>query len=85
MSMAYEVIPSRGWLRSDGARASIYGSVPWVSEGEKAMWRVVDQGWTVRNPLTGQVGMGRQPFAEKAAAERFAAQLGRPSSIGIGD
>lgn len=83
--MKYEVIPSRAWVRDDGKRASIYGSVPWVSDAEKARWQVVDQGWTVRNPLTGQVGMCRPPFANWDAAAAFAAQLGRPSAIGLGD
>ncbi len=82
---AYEVIPSKSWQRDDGAKASIYGAVPWVSEAEKARWAVVDQGWTVRNPRTGEVGTGRPPFPSYEAAAAFAAKLGRPSAICIGD
>lgn len=85
--MKYEVIPSRIWVNSkSGAKASIYGAAPWVTDASnKADWSVIDQGWTVRNPITGEVGACRPPFAEKAAAEAFAARLGRPSAIGIGD
>jgi len=42
-------------------------------------------GWTVRNPRTGQVGIGQPPCATEAEAVALAARLGRPSSIGIGD
>jgi hypothetical protein len=83
--MNYEVIPSRVWIRDDGARASIYGAVPWVGDAEKARWKIVDQGWTVRNPRTGEVGVGRPPSATKEEAEALAAKLGRPSAICIGD
>jgi len=82
---AYEVIESKVWTRDDGARASIYGAVPWVSEAEKARWSVVSQGWTVRNPRTGQVGVGRPALPTREAAAAFALKLGRPSSICIGD
>lgn len=85
--MNYEVIESRIWLRDDGAKASIYGALPWppgASEAEKARWSVVSVGWTVRNPLTGEVGVGHPASATKEAAEALAAKLGRPSAIGIG-
>jgi len=39
----------------------------------------------VRNPRTGQVGTGRPPFPSYEAAAAFAAKLGRPSAICIGD
>lgn len=86
--MNYEVIESKVWVNSDtGAKASIYGASPWpfgASEAERAKWAVKPQGWTVRNPLTGDVGIGRAPCATKAEAEALAVKLGRPSAIGIG-
>jgi hypothetical protein len=81
----YEVVPARLWVRDDGATASIYGAVPWVSEVEKARWAIVLKGFTVRNPLTGQVGVGRPPEATVELAQALAKRLGRPSNICIGD
>ena len=81
----YEVIPSRVWERDDGASASIYGSVPWIGDAEKARWSIVDQGWTVMNPRTGQVGIGCPPCASQAEAQALADKLGRPRAISIGD
>jgi hypothetical protein len=80
----YEVIESKVWLRDDGKRASIYGALPWNSEAEKARWQMVSQGWTVRNPFTGEVGVGRPPSATKELAQALADKLGRPSSISFG-
>ena len=68
-----------------GETASIYGAAPWVSENERLAWTTKQGGWTVRNPLTGQVGIGRRPCATFAEACELALKLGRPSSIGIGD
>ena len=82
---AFEVIPSRAWVRDDGRSASIYGAVPWVADAERPRWSIVSKGWTVRNPLTGQVGIGRPACLTHAEAVELAARLGRPSSIGIGD
>ena len=82
---AFEVIPSRVWKRDDGRSASIYGAVPWLSDAERPRWAMVATGWTVRNPITGQVGVGRPACATEAEALALAARLGRPSSIGIGD
>lgn len=85
MSMKYEVVESKIYKRDDGARASIYGALPWRSEAEKARWSVVSEGWTVRNPLTGQVGVGRPACNTYAQAQELADKLGRPSAICIGD
>ena len=85
--MKYEVIEHKIWLRDDGAKASIYGALPWppgASEREKARWKIVAQGWTVRNPQTGEVGVGRPASSTKEAAQALADKLGRPSSISIG-
>lgn len=68
-----------------GNTASIYGAVPWVSENEKLAWTTVEEGWTVRNPYTGQVGIGRAPCKTFAEACELALKLGRPSAIGMGD
>ena len=82
---AYEVTRSTIWLRDDGATASPYGAVPWLTPSEAARWVMKADGWTVRNPRTGQVGIGQPPCATEAEAVALAARLGRPSSIGIGD
>jgi len=75
----FEVIEYKLWLRDDGAKASLYGACPWSSQAEKARWRVVSAGWTVRNPVTGEVGACRPPFATKALAEEFAAKHAAPT------
>jgi hypothetical protein len=72
-------------VRDDGATASVYGAVPWVSDAEKPRWSLVLKGFTVRNPLTGQVGVGRPPEATEQLAQALAKRLGRPSKICIGD
>jgi hypothetical protein len=87
MAEFYEVIEAKIWRADDGASASIYGAVPYRSENEKLQrgWRMISTGWTVRNPLTGQVGTGRPPSKTYAEACEYAAKLGRPSRICIGD
>lgn len=83
--MNYEVIPYRVWVRDDGMQASIYGGLPYVSDAEKARWKVEQVGWSVRNPNNGQIGIGRKPCASKEEAEALAAKLGRAPILGIGD
>lgn len=87
MSAHYDVIEAWVWRAEDGASASIYGAVPWRTENEKLQrgWRRVQTGWTVKNPLTGQVGVGRPPCKTFAEACEFALKLGAPSRICIGD
>jgi hypothetical protein len=77
--MRYEVIESKRLVHPDGRTASIYGAKP---HGEG--WEIVTTGWMVRNPHTGQIGIGRQRWATREEAEAFAAKLS-PSRIGIGD
>lgn len=84
MSNAFEVIESRAWVHTSGRRASIYGAAPWTHPGDAPNWSVQSQGWTVRNPHTGEVGACRKPFATKQEAEAFAAAH-VPSRIGYGD
>jgi len=83
--MNYEVIESAVWRRSCGRAASIYGSLPWVTEAERAEWKLEKAGWTVRNPRTGEVGIGRKPCATREEAVALAAKLGPASALRIGD
>lgn len=86
MAEHYEVIEYTCWRNViTGQKASIYGAGPWHSEADKPAWTLTTEGWTVRNPLTGQVGVGRPPCKTFAEACELALKMGRPSSIGIGD
>ena len=82
--MKFEVIPSNAYQRYDGATASVFGAVPWLTEAERPRWSIVCKGWTVRNPHTGQVGIGRKPWPTQAEAQAWA-DANTPSKIGIGD
>lgn len=63
-----EVIESRRWRNiKDGRTASIYGSVPYQSDAEKAEWTIEVTGWTVKHP-DGTTGLGRPPFETQAEA-----------------
>lgn len=85
VALQWEIVEARTWVRDDGATASIYGAAPWLTEAERPRWTLRADGWTVRNPHTGEVGACRPPVATREAAEALAAQLGTPSRIGIGD
>lgn len=65
-----QVIVSRVWLHRNGARASIYGAVPWTGApgNRKEDWAMVTQGWTWECS-NGTIGLGRVPAATKAEAE----------------
>jgi hypothetical protein len=63
----FEVIPSRLWIRDDGRRFSPYGAHP------GGTCQLVQVGWTVRDRETGTVGIGRQPWETKEAAEAWVA------------
>lgn len=78
--MKYEVIPAMLYRRDDGRTASPYGASPWTSEAEKARWTLEQCGWTVRNPHTGIIGVGRLPWATQGAAEMFAEDHAPPRS-----
>ena len=82
--MQFEVIESKVWTHTSGRRASIYGAAPWTTESDAPNWSIVNRGWTVRNPFTGEVGACRKPFATREEAEAFAARV-RPSRVGYGD
>lgn len=82
----YEIVRAVVWRNVlTGATASIYGAVPWRSANERNAWTMTETGWTVRNPLTGRVGIGRAPCKTFAEANRLALRLGRPSRSAIGD
>lgn len=82
----YEVIPYVCYRNAlTGQRASIYGAVPWQNENERQAWSTSEESWTIRNPLTGETGMGKPPFKTYDAACRAALKMGRPSRIGLGD
>jgi hypothetical protein len=67
----FEVIESKVWKRNDGATASIYGAVPWLSPGEEKRWKMVSRGYTVRDNDRGTVGIGRQAWATRAEAQAW--------------
>jgi hypothetical protein len=67
----YEVIESKVWKRDDGATASIYGAVPWVTASEEKRWEMITRGYTVRDNERGTVGIGRQPWPTRAEAQAW--------------
>ena len=83
---AYEVGESKVGESASGRRVSMFGALPWFTEAQKVAegWQLVTKGWTVRNPLTGEVGVGH-PASSKEEAQALAARLGRPSRCCIGD
>lgn len=67
------IIPSRVYVHTSGATASIYGACPWTSEAGKAEWRIVERGFTYEMS-NGTVGCGRVPEATREEAEAFMAR-----------
>ncbi len=81
----YEVVESRVWVNVlTGRQASPYVSVPLLSENERSALQLQVRGWTVKNPHTGEVGIGRAPCATFDEACQLALRLGPPSRISIG-
>ena len=68
----YEVIESKAWKHDDGRTASLYGAVPWTSASEEPRWKVVTRGYTIRDNMSGTVGIGRQPWKTRAEAQAWA-------------
>jgi hypothetical protein len=66
------VIENRFYRHTTGRTASIYGSLPWRNEAEKAGWTLVSEGYTIEHP-DGTVGLGRKPFATKEEAQAWVA------------
>lgn len=71
----YTIIESKVWVRDDGARASIYGAVPYHSESERKRWNIIRQGFTLRNEDSGTVGIGRPPFETIEQAQDHLAMM----------
>jgi hypothetical protein len=69
MSYPVAVIPSKVWVNEKtGARASIYGAVPWVFGPQPPEWQVKDHGFTLQMS-NGTVGYGRSPLPTKEEAQ----------------
>lgn len=67
----FEIIPSTVLVGPQGQRVSPYGSAPWMSDAEKALWHEETVGFTVRNKINGTVGIGRQPWKTREEAETW--------------
>jgi len=66
------VIPSKRWVnRKTGRTASIYGAQPWSSPVEEADWEIETVGWTVRDNVSGTVGIGRIPWTTQEEAQAW--------------
>ena len=68
----YEVVPSRRWIHTSGATASVYGACPWTSEADRSNWQTQDVGFTVYNRVSGTYGIGRMPWPTREAAQMWA-------------
>ena len=69
----YEVIPSRVWKNaSTNQSVSIYGAVPYQKDAAAEGWAIVDVGFTIRDNVSGTVGIGRVPFKTQQEAEQVA-------------
>lgn len=83
--MNYQVIEAKVWEHKETKRhVSIYGASPWTTPADKPNWVIVTTGWTVQNPFTGEVGIGRPAWGTREAAQDFADQ-NRPSRLSFGD
>lgn len=87
MHAEYEIVEHKLWVHDSGKTVSVHGACPYAygNEAEAKRWRVVNDGYTVYNPLTGQYGIGRPPCKTYVEAQALVARLGRPSRIAIGD
>ena len=66
-----EVIESKHWINlKTGRTASIYGSVPYVNETDKANWVIETVGFTWRCD-NGTIGLGRVPAKTRVEAEEI--------------
>ena len=74
----FEIIPHRYWYnRKTGARASIYGAVPWTSDAEAQDWERTIDGWTIRNNSTNTVGVPfRTPVVTMGEAHSLIRAMG---------
>lgn len=82
--MKYQVIKSKVWKHKiTGAIASIYGASPWNSPADKVNWFIEVRGWTVFNPYTNEVGIGKASWGTEEAAQTFS-DTHKPSMCPIG-
>lgn len=70
-SHMFDIIESKRWVSNDGRTASLYGSCPWMSDAERALWTLQVVGYTVRHKKTGTVGIGRQPWSTLEDAQNW--------------
>ena len=67
--MITKVTEAKRWKNTKtGSTASIYGSVPWVTEAERPEWIIEATGWTWACD-NGTIGIGRKPADTKEEAE----------------
>lgn len=80
----YEVVPYTYWRRDDGQTASVHGALPYKTDAESLRWTIVEDGFTLYNPLTNEYGIGRKPWSTREEAQAHADTY-KPSRICIGD
>lgn len=69
---SFEIIESKHWVNHETKQtASLYGSVPYVSDRDKFNWSIEVLGYTVRNIKNGTVGIGKIPWKTEAEAEAW--------------
>lgn len=73
----FEVVPYRYWKNKvTGAKASLFGAVPYTSDASKAEWEVVEEGFTVYNKVRNTYGAySLQPGATLDQAQAVADRL----------
>lgn len=73
-----QIIPFRSWVHSvTGAKASVYGSIPWTSAQDKDNWEIVTSGYTwevVDTFGAATVGLCRVPAKTLSEAQDTALQ-----------
>jgi hypothetical protein len=74
MTHILEVIPARRWVHVSGRTASLYGAVPYLSDAEKADWRIDTVGFTWRC-ADGTIGLGRPAAETQEEAEAVMARV----------
>lgn len=67
----YEIIESKRYRRDDGRTFSIYGACPWNNAEERKRYVLETVGFTVRDRLSGTVGVGRVPWKTCAEAQSW--------------
>lgn len=69
----YTVVAAKQWRNTvNGARFLSHIRAP---AADLEAWRLEPAGWTIKDTLTGEIGYGRNPWAEREDADAFAARL----------